>query len=86
MAENREQLARRLNEDGFKPGAVVKHKESGQVHTVARIRKGRVYENNDGTGMIGFVHAFKVVTPNHNADAEYWGKIDNCKRWGSRRY
>ncbi|MEN9390621.1 MAG: hypothetical protein RLZZ283_721 [Candidatus Parcubacteria bacterium] len=84
MAEVGWSLARRLNEQGFKPGALIKHKDTGEQITVERILKGKVYRDNLGTGRAGWVQSYEVVAPNYSPRQDYWGKVDNCRRPSSR--
>jgi hypothetical protein len=41
-----------------------------------------VYTDELGTGSIGWVHQFEVVSPNFRAPHDYWGKVDNCRHRG----
>lgn len=75
MAENSYSLSRRLNDEGIRPGATLKHKRTGNGITVGRISKGKVFTDKHGTGRAGWVQNYDVVKPNFAGDQNWFGKI-----------
>ena len=91
MSANSPSLESRLIQEGFRPGAKIKHKKTGVVVEAGRIEKGRVYSKpyfdryHTQDSKLGFVHDFVVVEPNFHAAPDHWGQHPSIRPAGLYR-